>query len=367
MSRRPPLALMAPEPDDEGEESFYEASYGQTQEATQRLNLPPEAFVHWPWADLDTLVGPMAPGEVHYVLAFSGRGKTTFVTSLVDALLHGGVPLSIAPLEITPDTWRIWLACFRAGVVPGDALQGHLIRAERAGDLQAAEARRAIKRELAALTDLSQPWHERLFVSDCRSLTPTLAERLCDEAADFGAKLLVVDHGDHIAESRDVMAMVTGVHKGLLRGAQRNNLAVLVTSQCNQDVTKGDGLMSYMPPQESHVKFGGIKREVCTTMLGLFRPLRGRAPGEAPRTEGTRRVDPYIEQLRAVRKRLAQAHTVLLPNVTGIDVMKHRHRGSVEGHQCHLGYEHGRNVPLSDSQRRDLEAAQHSIRTGDAG
>jgi hypothetical protein len=56
----------------------------QVVEATMHLDRHPTAFLRWPFATLDTLTGPMGPGEVWYACSFSGGGKTTFVCSAID-------------------------------------------------------------------------------------------------------------------------------------------------------------------------------------------------------------------------------------------------------------------------------------------
>jgi hypothetical protein len=98
----------------------------QASEAMVDLDRHPDTFVRWPYEDLDALTGPMAPGDVWFVCARSGGGKTTFVSSTILRWLADGKRLYVLPLETRPKSFRTYLACMAAGVQPGDALSGAL-------------------------------------------------------------------------------------------------------------------------------------------------------------------------------------------------------------------------------------------------
>jgi replicative DNA helicase len=53
-------------------------------EALSALDRDVDEFVRWPYPDLDTLTGPLAPGNVWFVCAPSSGGKTTFVASTIE-------------------------------------------------------------------------------------------------------------------------------------------------------------------------------------------------------------------------------------------------------------------------------------------
>jgi hypothetical protein len=90
-------------------------------------------------------------------------------------------------------------------------------------------------------------------------------------------------------------------------------------------------------------------------MIGLFRPLRLRQPGEDAKA--------YAEAIREARENQVEPQTVLMPCVTGVAQMKARHYGDREGRTVYLGWERGRTTELPIAARRDIEAAQHRIRT----
>lgn len=62
----------------------------QVHEAMNHLDRHPTTFVRWPFKALDELTGPLGPGEVWYVCAFSGGGKTTFVCSAIERWRQAG-------------------------------------------------------------------------------------------------------------------------------------------------------------------------------------------------------------------------------------------------------------------------------------
>lgn len=321
----------------------------------------PEDFLRWPWADLDAMTGGLADGTVWFVCAFSGAGKTTFVTSAVNAWLDQGRRVYVLPLETQPKDFRLTLACQRIGLHPGDVTSGALARRLKSADpaerLAAESAREEIAEVVADMASGTIGPRLRIpkgvdFI-DTRKL-----EWAVVEAAGMGADVLIADHIDHIGDGGTGGSLYeesVRVNKKALALAQKHNVALLLTSQCNNEIAGGhDRLARYQPPRETHVLMGGHKRQVATGMIGLFRRIRPRASHE---TE-----EDYKALLERVRKGQAQAVEVLDPTVMGVVQMKDRNYGR-DGRWCFLSYEHGRVGDLTPEQRRELDAATHGIRT----
>ena len=179
-----------------------------------------------------------------------------------------------------------------------------------------------------------------------------------EDAATWGADDVVVDHIDHI-QAKDGSNLYTEsvqVNKLALKLAQEHGIRLVLSSQLNLTIAKasgGDKLAKYAPPQVEHVYMGGHKIHVATGMLGLFRPLRDRQPGEAVRFDGSKRVDPYLEAIKAARAGTVEPWTVLKPNTMGVVTMKLRNQGKDrhEGQRCELGVEHGRVVDLPERDK----------------
>lgn len=341
----------------------------QTDRARAMLTAPSTDAIAWPWPEIDAISAPMVPGTVHTVAAFSGTGKTTLLLSAVDAWVEAGVPLYVLPLEMSTDAWRVQWACHRLAPAypdldPGDVATRKLHARADNGDGRAVELLAAVDAEVLALS--RPPFSELLHLEDrARELSPRVARAACRAAGQHGFKLVIIDHLDHTdgeepSPYRDAQQII----RACLKSSEDFGVPVLGTKQCNNDVVRGpDHLARYQPPREQHIKNGGATREDATTMLGIFRPLRGREPGEFPHRDGKKLVDPYVEFMKAARKGLVEPWRALVPNVTGLVCLKNRPYGRLEGRRAYLGFSQGRNVPLSPMQRRELEQAEHAIRT----
>lgn len=310
----------------------------QVNDAIIALGRHPDTFVRWPFPDLDALTGPMAPGNVWFICAASGGGKTTFVASLIDLWRLAEKRVYVMPLETRPREFRTYLACMAAGVHPGDALSGQL-RAMPNG-----EAKRAVlASELHA--QLKAPYVERVMVSgqraiDLRGLTAGLKE-----AKAFGADVVIVDHIDHIAggNGSNLYNESKLVNHGALHMAQDNDMLLLFTSQLNMGASRGDYLSKYLPPKDEHVAFGSLKRQIATGMIGLFRPIRKRRDDETD--------DDYIKALKAARAGTGNITDMLEPNTMGVAAMKLRNYGAREGAKTYLSVSHGRVSSIDERDR----------------
>lgn len=331
---------------------FHGVAVEQAVDAKLAVNRDPRDFLHYPLPSLDALVGGVGPGEVDFVGGFSGNGKTTLLTSLLDGWAEAGRRVYYVPLETPAQTMRVMWACFRADVHPGDALTGELRRRELAGDLVAASARRRIRDELAAQTGEAGA---RVFFADLDWLTVQTATDALNDAADFHADVVIIDHIDHIRPGRDgnLFAESVNVCRTLLSGAQALGLRVVATTQFNNEAVKGDRLAKYHPPQPQHVYLGGHKRQIATRFLGLWRPLEV-APADP---------EEFARKVKAVRAG-AEPRQVLEPDAMGVVCMKHRYYGAREGERAFLTVQHGRAVEPCDALRRAVEQVKHGIRTG---
>jgi hypothetical protein len=345
----------------------------QALDARHSLTGDPSAAVAWPWPDLDALLPPMVPGTFHVGAAFSGTGKTTLLLSAMRCWLDAEIPIYIAPLETSPTVWRLlWAAMELADefpdLDPGDVKTLRLQARADAGDARAVTMLQALDDEVARL---AKRYGDLLFVEDrITRLTPSHILAGCRFAGQQGFRLAIFDHLDRTDAASDVNPFREAqlIAAACDRGAKEYRVAVLGTKQCNQDIVRGpDKLARYQPPRESHVQFGGGTRQEAESMFGIFRPLRGRAPDEQPYPDGKRRVDPYLDRLKAARAGLIPPHTMLMPNVSGINCMKNRPYGRLEGHSAFLRYHRGRNEALTPAQRFELEQAEHAIATTGAG
>jgi KaiC/GvpD/RAD55 family RecA-like ATPase len=305
-------------------------SYDQTLDAKRNLDRPVESYLHLPFAGVDSLVGGIAPGDVWFVAAFSGNGKTSLLMSLVLRLLLEGRTVFYMGLESRPHLLRTQLSCLRLGYDYGEVITGAAkhwsswdsIRAELVADL---DRQRALKDGYRFLVD----GQDAIQVA---SLAPAL-----QDAAMNRADIVIIDHIDHLqlGDGGSIYEQSRKVTHLLLHLAHQNQLRILVATQLNNEAAKGDRLALYQPPQPHHVYMGAHKRMIATGMLGLYRPLRPNATKE---------------ESAAVRAGKAEPRTVLEPNTMGVVLMKHRHYGHREGSRAFLRVERGRveDLPARD-------------------
>jgi len=280
----------------------------------------------------------MAPGNVWFVCAASGGGKTTFVASVIDLWRLAGKKVYVMPLETRPHEFRTYLACMSAGIHPGDALSGNL------RSLPDGEAKRAVlKSELMSQTH--EPYVDRVMLSSQRAINLAGLTNGLKEAKSFGADVVIVDHIDHIAggNGSNLYAEAQAVNNGAMVMAQDNDLLLIFTSQLNMSASKGDYLAKYLPPRTEHVAFGTLKQRNATGMIGLFRPLRGRRPDETD--------DDFVKALRAARSGTGDVTDALEPNTMGVVYMKARNYGVREGKKIYLEVRHGRVYSMDEKDK----------------
>lgn len=310
----------------------------QVTEAMIALDRHPDIFVRWPFPELDALTGPMAPGNVWFVCAASGGGKTTFVSSVIDLWRIAGRKVYVMPLETRGYEFRTYLACMATNIHPGDALSGEL-RVMPDGEAK----REVLKSELMA--QVRPPYVDRVMVSGQRAINLEGLTNGLKEAKAFGADVVIIDHIDHIegGDGTNLYTEAKRVNDMALRMAQDNNLLVLFTSQLNMSGSRGDYLAKFLPPKDEHIAFGSLKRRNATGMIGLFRPIRKRRPDESE--------DDYTNALRAARAGTGTVTDVLEPNTMGVVAMKLRNYGSREGAKTYLSVHRGRVSSMREADR----------------
>lgn len=307
--------------------------------AMQHVDVHPDSLIRWPFEDVDELTGPLGPGEVWFVAAYSGGGKTTFVVSAIEAWRQAGKKIYVMPLELEAHRFRTYLACMQTGVHPGDALSRRL-RGLPDGDIKRAALKDALRSQL-------QPGYlDHVMVSEQRSINVKGLGDGLKEAMSFGADVVIVDHIDHISggDGSNGYADSKAVNHAALRMAQDNGLLLVFTSQLNMEIGKGkDHLAKYLPPQPHHLLFPSTKLHIATGMIGLYRPIRARRPDEAE--------DAFKEAIQRARMGTADAPDALEPNTMGVTAMKLRNYGQHEGRKIKLSVQKGRVTNMAERDR----------------
>jgi hypothetical protein len=311
-------------------------AFDQACDAAAELDRPASHYLQVPWRSMYAVTGPIAPGEIWMVVAFSGRGKTTFLTSLTDELLAGGGIVYYMGLESKPKMIRTYFAAYRKGYAPGDILSG----TAKLHWPEWPSVRAEVKGEIDRMMRLGAGC--KLHVNGQPRIVAEQLGEAFEEARSVGANLVVLDHIDQVqADRQSDYAVSRAVVTTLEDLAKHYEIPVLVASQLNNEMLKGNPMAQLQPPQPHHVFMGGHKRHVVTGMLGLYRP-----------------VDPQasVEDIKAVKAGEKEPLDIALANTMGVVCMKHRHYGQREGNRFTLRVERGR---VFDATDRDAYATDY--------
>lgn len=322
------LALLADEePLDEFSRHTTVQASDEIVEALLDLERPSTHFFRLPWPALNSLVGGIPKGDVWYIGAFSGHGKTTFLTSMLDLCYERNDKVYYLGLESKPKTLRTHWACKRIGYDAGKILTGDYL--DEWSEEAIKVARKAISGELHL--QLQSPYVDRVKFCPTPLIDHNRLWRAAEDAVNFGADVFIVDHVDHIqsdSEAKSFYQESVRINQALLQIAQQTGMRVFPATQFNNDAVRGNRLALHLTPQPHYVKMGGHKREVATGMLALYKPLKlvGLDPGA----------------LKAVMGGQGEIRDVLEPNTMAVYCMKHRHYGAREGSKIYLNVEHGK-------------------------
>jgi len=183
-------------------------------------------------------------------------------------------------------------------------------------------------------------------VDGAEGLTLARLTEACEIAAEREARIVLVDHVDHLTtDGRGMYEESVAVNRGALRLAQRLGLVLVLASQANQQALVGsrDHLAKYAPLRDNHVAMGSHKRTIATSMISLFRPLRSLDIGESG--------EAYTRALKLARSGDADPQTVLAVGQVGCSLMKSRNYGNREGKRVLLKWRHGAVIDPGDDLR----------------
>jgi KaiC/GvpD/RAD55 family RecA-like ATPase len=315
-----------PEPHEAAGEAFE-----QTIDAANRLTLKPEAYLHFPWPAIDSLIGGVAPEDVWFLAGFSGNGKTTFLINLVDEYLRADRTVYYLGLETRPHVLRTQLSCLRLGVYAGDVLSG---AAKSWDDWDDVRTSLVIDLE----TQRALGTGNKFLVNGVPMVDSSSIIAASRDAAMSSSDLVIIDHVDHLrsAEGRSPFEQSRIVVDLLLELAKEHGQRFLVATQCNNESLKGDRLGVYSPPQPHHVYMGAHKRMIATGMIGLYRPMR---------------TNVGKDTLSEVRSGKREVRDVLEPGTMGVVLMKHRYYGAREGMRASLRLDQGRLFEIAERDR----------------
>lgn len=303
-------------------------------------------LIEWPWPRLAELTGPLVLGQVTYVVAISGGGKTTFSYDLVRRWVTSGVGVTVMPLEIKEEDWRLGLAASECNMTAGDVWE--LIARQRHGDLDAMKRLKRVEEAVQAQYDLAGPYGARLATTSDATVTIAGLDRALALARSQEHPVVLVDHIDHISDDRDP---ITGVQRqgvaasfaaqdALLEFAKSNRVHVVAMSQANLSMTRNEKnrLLQYRPLDRSHILFPLKKVTNASQIIGLYRPISRHITRET---------------LNLARCGAIEPQDALAQDRMGINVMKARHRGKNEGKRIEFRFAQGQLHDLTVGEQDD--------------
>lgn len=324
----PPLALVPKDGESAAEkiaraEATREWLLQQRREARARLEkqtrdlsaLYPEDFFRFPWVTLDAAVGGLRPGTLAMLCAPPEGGKTSFLISLLDALVRTTRQrVLFAGLETPPADLIQQMAAIRAGLPPEWFSTGTVWKQD-----DPFAARDALD---VATTTVFRDMDGRVTFSEETTLSAKAVKRLAQQAHEERFDLVVIDHLDHVAagpygktpQDHSIVLETLAAAKVWLKDSGAPT-RWLCASQLNNDSARRGILGRAAPPLASDVYMGGRKEQLADVMLGLHRVRR-------PPTDD----DKAIE--RDIKLGLRPIADLLLPNVMGVRIMKKRGGGS---------------------------------------
>jgi hypothetical protein len=305
----------------------------------------------WPWQAVHALAGPLGPGTVTYLAAFPGNGKTSYLGHAIWHWLSKGLRVFHMPLEATPREFVVRLLCAELGLDADDALSLRLMERAQAGDPDAVRQRERLREAYQRVAHDPGPI-EHLVIEPAGMLSAAQFKRACRVAVKMGADVIVVDHVDHIGQtaddSRNEIAISRDVQHTAHQIARDAGVPFVLASQLNSSRTGGDPLAHYRPPRPDWLWNKGVKEQVATNILGLYRPMR---------------TDLTDDQRRNASRGILPAREVAARNQMGVASMKLRYGGAMKDSAAILHYERGAIRDLPPADRLAAQSEQHGIAT----
>lgn len=326
------------------ERVLTEEAENQIDRAERYLDLTHDHFLQWPWKALHDAVGGMAPGTVHYIVCPSKGGKTTLSLSATRLWCQQGKKILYGGFEMKAETLRTMFAAQDCGLDAGDVVSGAWLDWEDYGYHR--------QRMVEAYAAQRKPghWYQNLRFTSFEHVGPTQVQEMMDMAKDWGADACIYDHVDELeGEPRQTdFAVSVASNKLILKLTKRHDLKTIITSQTNNTGKSHDRWRDHKPLRDEIVRFGDIKKQVATTMIGFNRPIK---PGLTK------------EEKERVEHGDLDIAECLMVGANRFNVMASRTYGKNIGRSGYLGWERGRIVDAPQALLNDVEAAKHRIPT----
>jgi replicative DNA helicase len=275
----------------------------------------------YPWADLDTLVGPPIPGDLTVIGARPANGKTTFMLNLFDHFVRAGFPTLYigAGSEGPPRDLRRQWSALRLGY------PSYLVMENRWSELPPGPARGegtqildSRGRVFADLEWQAQDYHNLAFFADAgERLTPTaLVKAMSAFKRHPAARYVLLDHIHRIrfGTDKNPRLELAEATRWLRDMAAKYSWGIIVAAQLHRAPSQQGTLRDLIPPTMSDLKETGTLEEDAVVGLLLHRVKR-------PDLDGS--------LVNAVARGERPMADILEPGCMAVRIGKHRRRGHV--------------------------------------
>lgn len=220
----------------------------------------------WAWSDLNTLTGPMLPGDLVIVGSLMGNGKSTLLMSQMDAFAAAGQPTLYFPLEVDPEVCRLAWAAWKI-----DLPKAAVIRQDWQSLGRGAQK--------AVHNVLEEQKHSPLihFATPKRVTLKEILEWCQWARREFDAKVVMLDHLHRMdfGDGPNHRVSVTDAVRRLKDLARELGLVLIAAAQLNRS---SDPIDQYSPPLLSRLKESAGIAEEADVVLMLSRKLRRDLP-----------------------------------------------------------------------------------------
>jgi replicative DNA helicase len=274
--------------------------------------LPP--VFHWPWPTLERIVGATSPGEVWVIGARTGDGKSTIVANLIRLLgWTQQVRITTAPLEVSPASLKLRLACLELGWPVKAVVRGEWWHAGAPTETDMrSQVRAAIQRQGES------PIRDWARYCPAETMDREGLAKLVAEAAEWHHRLVIIDHIHHMEHGdgpenrgiRDTMKFAKKL-------ARQHDLVILFTAQLGRGDVR-DRKRKFYPPELTDLQGASAIEQVADGVLLLYQPLLA----------GTKE-----SQVNDVLTGAREYRSVFKPNTMAAKVGKHRLDGETAKNQ----------------------------------
>lgn len=302
-------------PDDDPDLSTLDAG-GR---ALWELFRPAGGEIHWPWKDLERLVGPMLPRDLIVIGGRTGGGKTTVGLNLLDHFVERGQQVEYLGLERDEDILRRVWAAHRLRFPP------KLVLRRQWGELPDG-AREAVAEDIR--WQMGKTIRKLVRFSPSRFIDRAELGRIVRQCGEREVSLVIVDHVHHMRHGggRDLFAEFSATIQESKELARDHNLVILMFAQFKRLGRRSLVERLYQPPDLEDIQGGGTIEQVADLILGLA-PVAIASLSKAD-----------LAEVKAGKKKPVE---LLEPNRLRLWALKHRLDGSAVGRSTDLRIEDG--------------------------